>query len=84
MPDAATEGTAVAKARKDRILEKRWEIMFNTYQDKIEKFDGLWIKAYALIWNSYCSKEIQVVLKEMPGFDKIINKDPIVLLKRIE
>ena len=84
VPEAATTGSDEAKERADRISEKRWEIMFNRYQDKVEKFDSLWIKAYALIWDSYCSKEIQIALKEMPDFDTAINKDPLVLLEEIE
>ena len=63
MPEAASEGTDAEKARKDRLAEKKWEILFTRYQDKIEKFDALWIKAFALIWDTYCSKEIQVALK---------------------
>ena len=36
VPNAATEGTDEAKARKDRISEKKWEILFQRYQDKLE------------------------------------------------
>lgn len=31
---AATEGTDVERARKDRLSKKKWEIMFKHYQDK--------------------------------------------------
>ena len=58
--EAATTCTPEQKARKDRLAEKKWEIMFNRYQDKVEKFNNLWIKAYALIWDNYCSKDIQI------------------------
>ena len=60
------------------------EILFNCYQDKVEKYDNLWIKTYALIWDNYCSKEVQIALKEMPDFDTTINKEPLVLLERVE
>ena len=69
---------------RDRLSEKKWEIMFNLYQDKVEKFDSLWIKTYALILDNYCSKEVQVALREMPDFDTKINKEPLVLLDRIK
>ena len=59
-------------------------MLFNRWQDKVEKFDALWIKTYALIWDTYCSKEIQVALKEMSDFDRDINKNPLVLLERVE
>ena len=84
MPEAATEGTDAEKARKDRLAEKKWEILFTRYQDKTEKFEALWIKAFALIWDTYCSKEIQVALKEMPDFADQVDKNPLVLLERIE
>ena len=70
--EAATTGTDAQKARKDRLNEKEWEIRFNHYQDKMEKFDSLWVKTYALIWDNYCSKEMQIALQEMPDFDSSI------------
>ena len=82
--DPASEGTAEVRARKDRLAEKKWEILFNRYQDKVDKFNGLWIKAYALIWDNYCSKDLQVALKEMPDYDSVIKKEPLALLERIE
>ena len=82
--EAATVGTPKQKARKDRLAEKKWEILFNRHQDKVEKFDNLWVKAYALIWDNYCSKDLQIALKEMPDFDTAVNKEPLVLLERIE
>ena len=66
------------------MAEKKWEILFNRYQDKVDKFNGLWIKAYALIWDNYCSKDLQVALKEMPDYDSVIKKEPLALLERIE
>ena len=39
IPEATTEGTDAEKARKDRLAEKKWEILFIRYQDKTEKFD---------------------------------------------
>ena len=38
---AATEGTDAERVRRDRLSEKKWEIMFNRYQDKVENFDSL-------------------------------------------
>ena len=31
MPEAATEGTDAEKSRKDRLAEKKWEILFMRY-----------------------------------------------------
>ena len=43
-----------------------------------------WIKAYALIWNSYCSRDVQRGIKEMPAFDNSIRSDPLELLTVVE
>ena len=82
--EAATIGTDAQKARMDRLAEKKWEMLFIRYQDKVEKFDHLWIKAYAFIWDNYCSKDLQVAIREMPDFNTAVNKEPLVLLERIE
>ena len=34
--EAASEGTDAERARRDRLSGKKWEIMFNRYQDKVE------------------------------------------------
>ena len=54
--EAATTGTAKEKARKDRLSEKKWEILLIRYQEKVDKFESLWVKTYALIWDRYCFK----------------------------
>ena len=82
--DPASVGTTEEKTRKDRLAEKKWEILFNRHQDKVDKFNNLWIKAYALIWDNYCSKDLQIALKEMPDYDSVVNKEPLILLERIE
>ena len=81
---AATTGLPAARAQLDRLAEKKWEILYNRYQDKVEKFDNVWIKAYALVWDNYCSKDLQVAIKEMPDYETAVNKEPLVLLERVE
>ena len=70
--EAATNGTTEEKARKDCLSEKKWETMLIRYQEKVDKFESLWEKTYALIWDQYCSKEMKVTLQEMPDFDSAI------------
>ena len=41
-------------------------------------------KAFAWIFHTYCTKEMQVRLKEHPDFEGIIYNDPIELLKEIQ
>ena len=56
--NAATEGTDAEKARKDRLAEKKWIVLLERWQDKVDKFEDMWMKAYALIWDNYCSKDL--------------------------
>ena len=50
---------------------------------KEEEFENNWVKAYALIFEGYCSKGIQVALKELPIFDTKIKNNPLGLLENI-
>ena len=34
-----------------------------------EKFENEWVKAYSLIYDNFCSRDMQVALKELPDFD---------------
>ena len=61
-----------------------------TYQAEIKQFldrhSGLeenLMKAYALIFGTYCSKAIQSWVEEHPDFETTIRDDPIELLKTI-
>ena len=78
------EGTEADIARREKLADKKWEIEYTRYLAKQEEFDHLWVKAYSLIWDSYCSKEIQVALQELPDFSKKIKRDPLELLQRIK
>ena len=60
------------------------EIDFAIYQKDERKFDEAWVKAYALIWDTYCSREIQSAIKEMITFETMIRNEPLALLETIE
>ena len=42
------------------------------------------VKPYAVIFENYCSKEIQVALKESSNFDDEVLNKPLVLIERIK
>ena len=45
--------------RENRQLEKKWEKQYDRYLDNVKEFEDLWINLYALIWEKYCSREVQ-------------------------
>ena len=60
------------------------EIDFSRYKKDERKYDEAWVKVYALNWDTYCSREIQTVIKDMPEFETKIRNEPLALLKTIE
>ena len=47
-------------------------------------FNDNWVKAYALIWEGYCSKEMQSAIKEMSTYESQIINEPLKLLATVE
>ena len=72
------------KALENRQLEMKYKIMFERHIKKEEVFEENLVRAYALIWDTYCSREVQVAIKEMPDFDTQIVNQPVELLSRVE
>ena len=54
---------------------------YKVYLSKKEKYDDNWAKAYALIWESYCSRELQIAIQERLNIETTIKDDPLELLK---
>ena len=79
-----TAELAAEKALENEMYLEEWKIDFAIYRKDERKFDEAWVKAYALIWDTYCSREIQTVIKEMSAFKSKIRNDPLALLEMIE
>ena len=60
------------------------EDRFPHISEECKEFDEQWVKAYALIWGKYCSRDIQVAIKEMSDFESDIKNEPLMVLERIE
>ena len=72
---ASLKVDAAEKALENRMLEMKWKVDYEIYLREEDNFKDNWVKAYALIWDSYCSREMQVAVREMPDFDtQIINE----------
>ena len=63
---------------------RKWQIQFERYQDKVDKFEGQWRNAYSLIWDTYCAKDVQVAISELPNFETEIRDDPLKLLEKVK
>ena len=69
-----------AKVLENRMLEMKWKSDYETHLREEGDFKDNWVKAYALIWDSYCLGEMQVAVREMPDFDTEIINGPLELL----
>ena len=65
-------------------LDKLYDTRLKYYIHKDEEFDENWAKAYAYIYEAYCSKEIQIAIKELPKYESEIVNQPLNLLKEIK
>ena len=66
------------------MIDMKWKIEFEMHLKEYREFQDIWVKVYALIWENYCSREVQMDFKEMPDFDSTINNQPLVLLEQVE
>ena len=74
----------VAKAREQLKYDKRYDKQYDYWMENEAAFSSLWSKAYALIWETYCSSELKVTIKEMSRFQTHIRDDPLELLRTVE
>ena len=73
---------ADADIREDENTQflEEWKIDFLIYWKECKEFDEQWVKVYALILEKYCSRDIQVTIKEMLDFESDIKNEPLTLL----
>ena len=74
----------ILKEREQRKNDKKYDKQYDQWIENNAEFDSLWQKAYALIWESYCSTELKVTAKEMSMFNSHIRDDPLILLQTVE
>ena len=65
-------------------LELRYQTDYTRYCDRLDNLDQNLIKAYALIYSSYCSKIMQSRVEQHADFETVIRDDPIKLLETIQ
>ena len=77
-----------SKTDEDRRLEQdgfdmRYQAKIKQFLDRQIGLEEILMKAYALIFGTYCSKAIQCGVEEHPDFELTFREDPIELLKTI-
>ena len=77
-----------SKTGDDKKLEQdgfymRYQAEIKQFLDRQSGLEENLMKAYALIFGTYCSKAIQSRVEEHPDFETTIRDDPIELLKTI-
>ena len=65
------------------MFMEEYKINFTFFHQAELKFKEQWVKGFALIWDSYCSREVCVTIKEIPDFESVIRNDPLILLGMI-
>ena len=61
----SNDADAGIREEKNTQFLEEWRVDFLIYWKECKEFDEQWVKAYALIWGKYCSRDIQVAMKEM-------------------
>ena len=88
-PEAPTrkESQLADKDKKEfeqKSLDKEYDARLKHYIAKDEDFDENWMKSYAYIFESYCSKDMQVAIKELPNYESEIQNEPLKLLEEVK
>ena len=72
------------KIREQKMLDRKWDVDYKRYVEKGEEFTNNWVKPYALMFESYCARELQIPLKELLEFEIRVRDQPLDLLMVVE
>ena len=78
---SSTVTEPLVKQAEDALNLEKWKIEFSFYHTQKHKLQASFTKAFSLIWENYCAKEVQVVIKEMSDYETRIRDEPLELLK---
>ena len=73
-PDIPTRGTttildATLKSVEQETLNHKYEAQLAHYFGQEMEFEDNWVKAYGLIFKTYCSRDMQIAAKELVDYD---------------
>ena len=72
------------KAFDQQTLDKEYDARLKNYIRMDMDFDENWKKAFAYIYESFCTKEMQIAIKELPNYEKEIQNQPLKLLEEVK
>jgi hypothetical protein len=72
------------KKIEQKGLELRYQTDYTRYCERLDTLDQNMIKAYALIFSTYCSKIMQSRIEQHADFESDIRDNPIRLLETIQ
>jgi hypothetical protein len=76
--DKLSEARVVALQKKMDVIY--YQSQSDTFSKRVELFEGNMMKAYALIYGAYCSRDMQGKVDDAVAIDGTINNNPIKLL----
>ena len=72
------------KDAENKSFQCQFDAQMKHYFTIEERFENEWVRAYSLIYDSYCTSDLKVAIKEEPDFESRIRDDPVELLKEVE
>ena len=71
------------KAVEQETLNRKFEAQLAHYFGQEVEFEDNWVKAYGLIFETYCSRDMQVAVRELTDYDTRVIDDPLELLTEV-
>ena len=86
MPTRETSNKADADEKRieQETMNRKYEAKLIHYFRQNEDFEDNWIKAYGLIYATYCSREMQTAIRESQNYESTILDNPLELLTEVE
>ena len=78
------ETDSAKKAFDQTTLDKEYDARLKHYIRIDMDFDENWMKVFTYIYESFCTKEMQVAIKELPNYEKEIQNQPLKLLEEVK
>ena len=79
-----TETDVDKKARQEKMNALKYQIDYEHWLQEEKSFKENWVKAYAMILDQYCARDVQVAFKEQSDYESAVMNEPLVLLQRIK
>ena len=70
--------------REVKSLEIQYDKDYDRWIYKKDNFEDNWARTYSLIFDRFCSREMQIALKESKEYLTLIKGDPVALIEAAE